>query len=126
MQKFASAHASVTNHFDKERHLYARNIFEPAFTGYDRDGINSVIETHGKPDEETGDVRLPTYGLGLPVRTVIPWPANTPTRYIGERMETVMNELTTNVLVRISHKDNRRATYRAANMNPLNMKAPTQ
>ena len=110
LQKFGSAHASVTNHFNKERHLYARNIFKPAFADNERDGINSVIETHGKLDEETGDVRLPSYGLGLQVSTAIPWPANTPTRYIGGRMETVMIELTTFILVRISHNDNRRAT----------------
>ena len=28
LQKFASAHASIHNHFNQERHLYSRQIFK--------------------------------------------------------------------------------------------------
>ena len=125
-RKFASAHASVINHINTESHLYSRNISKPAFTDYERDEVNSTIEIKGKLDEETGDVRLPPYGLGLPIHAAMPWPANTPTRNIGERMKIAINELKTNALVRISPNDNRRATCCLANIRPSIGKAPKQ
>ena len=69
LRKFAAVHASVQNHFNRERHLYSRDIFEPCCAAAPAEWIQRSMRGSFVVGAETGSNQsdttlLNSQGLG--------------------------------------------------------------